>query len=57
MQPYSHDILCGHFFEMTQHGGIQYLDQSNFGQFFQKTPFWGSNSHPVWAKTMQPYAF
>ena len=57
MQPYSHDTLCGHFFEMTQHGGIQYLDQSNFGQFFQKIPFWGSNSHPVWAKTMQPSAF
>ena len=54
MQPYSHDLLCDNLFEMAWHDGIQYLDQSNFGNFFQKILFLESNSHPVWAKTMQP---
>ena len=56
MQHYSHDLLCGYFFEMTYDDGIQYLDQMNFGRLFQKIPFWGSNPHPVWAETMQPSA-
>ena len=30
---------------MSQHDGIQQLDQSNVGQLFKKIPIWGSNSH------------
>ena len=53
VQPYSHDLLCDNFFEMTKHDGIQQLHQSNVGQHFQKIPVSGNNSHPVWAKIMQ----
>ena len=41
------------FFKMLPHDGIQQLDQSNFGHFFQKITFWGSMSYPIWAKVMQ----
>ena len=40
VQPYSHDLLCGNFFEMIKHDGIQQLDLSSFGQIFQKYHFW-----------------
>ena len=53
VQPYSHDLLCGNFFEMTKHDGIQWLDQSDFDQLFQKISFWGSYLHLIWAKIMQ----
>ena len=53
VEPYSQD-LCGNCFEMTYHDWIQYLEQSNFGQIFQKIPFWGGNLHPIWDKIMQP---
>ena len=32
MKPYSRDLLCGNFFEMTWHDGIQQLDQASVGQ-------------------------
>ena len=42
MQLYTHDLLCDKCFDMTQHGGIQQLDQSNVGQLFQNILFQGS---------------
>ena len=42
LQPHSHDLLSDDFFEMTWHDGIQYRDQNNVGQIFQKKKnlFW-----------------
>ena len=39
MQPYYHDLLCGNFFEMTLHDGIQQLDQGSVDNFRKKTFF------------------
>ena len=55
VQPYPHDLLGDNFYEMTKHDGMQYLDQSNVGQLFEKVPVWSNNSHPVWAKLMQSF--
>ena len=47
VQPYSHDLICGNIFEMTERDAIQQLDQSSFSQLFQKISLWGSNLHPI----------
>ena len=39
MQPYTRDLLCDKYFEITQHDGVQQLDQDNVGNLFQKNPF------------------
>ena len=39
MQANTHDLLCDKYFEMTLHDGMQWLDQSNVGQLFQKINF------------------
>ena len=50
LQPHSHDLLSDDFFEMTWHDGIQYRDQNNVGQIFEKKKIsFGrkSNSGPI----------
>ena len=46
MQLYSHDLICGTFFEMAKHDVMQWLDQLDFGQLFQKKFLLGKKLAP-----------
>ena len=53
----NNDLLCVDFCDLDFCDHTIWwdtIDQSDFGQRFQKFSFWGSNSHPILAKIMQP---